>query len=238
MKHVTSAMFFVLVLMLALAQQRPAHASIINGSVSLDTTGLSDTFEMAFIFIDGSGAGDANNAVTLTNFGFGVGGSAGAVDPRLTTGGVSGDLTTGVTLVDSTFFNVFAATFTAGTLLTFDFGLTTNLEGTPDQFSMALLQSDGTQIATTDPSGADSLLTVNIDSAHPAFSAFASDLTPAPVVTLSASAPEPSSMLLLVAALMVALWSARARPGGARATPGPDRTVSMSGTGMRPMMRS
>jgi hypothetical protein len=230
-------MFFVLALMLAMAQQRPAHAGVINGSVSLATMGLSGTFELAFILIDGSSTGDANNTVTLGNFGFG-GGSTGAVDPLLTTSGASGDFASGVALTDSEFFNVFAETFTAGTLLTFDFGLTTNIDagGTPDQFSLALLQSDGTLIPSSDASGA--LLVVNIDSARPAFLGFSTELTPAPIVTLAATAPEPSSMLLLLVALMAALWSARARLGGARATPGPDRTVSMSGSGMRPTMRS
>src|SRR5437016_13675526 len=105
MKRVSWATFFVLALVLALAQQRPAHAGIINGSVSLDTSGLSGTFELGFILTDGSATGDANNTVTLGNFGFG-GGSAGSVDPLLSTGGASGDLTSGVALVDSAFLNI------------------------------------------------------------------------------------------------------------------------------------
>src|SRR5258706_13630873 len=52
----------VLALIMA-ADQRPAHASIITGSVSLDTSALSGSFELAFVFTDGSGAGDANNTV-------------------------------------------------------------------------------------------------------------------------------------------------------------------------------
>jgi len=210
MRRASWAMFFALTLMLTMAQQRPAHAGIINGSVSLDTTGLSGTFELAFILIDGSGTGDANNTVRLGNFAFG-GGSAGTVDPLFTTAGASGDFASGVTLTDSEFFNVFAETLTAGTLLSFDFGLTTNIDagGTPDQFSLALLQSDGTPIPSSDASGA--LLVANIDSAQPAFLGFATELTPAPVVTFAGTAPEPSSMPLLVVALMAALWSVRAR---------------------------
>jgi hypothetical protein len=211
MRRLTWGMFFVLVLMLALAQQRPAHAGMVNGSVSLDTSGLSGTLELAFIFIDGSGTGDANNTVTLSDFGFGAGGSAGTVDPLLTTAGASGDFASGVTLIDSEFFNVFAETFTAGTLLSFDFGLTTNVDsgGTPDQLSIALLLPDGTQVNTTDPSGANSLLTVNIDSALPAFATFGSDLMPAPVVTFAATAPEPSSLPLLALGLLLAWCSSR-----------------------------
>ena len=210
MRRVSWAMFFVLVLMLALAQQRPAHAGIINGSVSLDTSGLSGIFELGFVLIDGSGTGDANNTVTLNNFGFG-GGSAGAVDPVNTTGGASGDFASGVTIVDSEFFNFLAQAFTAGTGLTFDFGLTTNVDagGTPDQFSLALFQSDGTPIPSSDQSGA--LLVVNLDSAQPGFSVFATELTPAPIVTLAASAAEPSTVSLLAFALTGALWSVRRR---------------------------
>jgi hypothetical protein len=205
MKKTHWGMLVALALTLMVAQ-RPVHAGNISGSVSLDTTGLSGTFELAFILTDGSGTGDANNTVTLGNFGFG-GGSAGAVDPLLTTSGASGDFTSGVTLTDSEFFNVFAETFTAGTLLSFDFGLTTNIDAgrTPDQFSLALLQSDGTLIPSSDPSGA--LLVVNIDSAQPGFPGFATELTPAPIVTLAAAAPEPSTALLFALAFTGALWS-------------------------------
>jgi hypothetical protein len=203
-------MFFVLALMLALAQQRPAHAGIINGSVSLDTSGLSGIFELGFVLIDGSGTGDANNTVTLGNFGFG-GGSAGTVDTLATTAGASGDFASGVTIVDSEFFNEFAQTFTAGTVLTFDFGLTTNVDagGTPDQFSLALFQSDGTPIPSSDASGA--LFVANIDSAQPAFLGFETELTPVPIVTFAASAPEPSTVALLALALTAMLWSTRKR---------------------------
>jgi len=213
MRRLSRAMFFVLVLMLALGQQRTAHANVINGSVSLDTSGLSGTFELAFVFIDGSGTADANNTATFRNFEFG-GGNAGPVDTLATTIGASGDFASGVSIVDSEFFNVFAQTFTAGAVVTFDFALTTNVDagGTPDQFSLALLQSDGSPVPSSDASGA--LLVANIDSAQPAFLAFATEFTPAPIVTLAASVPEPSSLLLLVIALMAAPWSARARLSG------------------------
>jgi hypothetical protein len=195
------------------ADQRPAHAGVISGTVSLDTSALSGPFELVFIFTDGSAAGDANNTVTLSNFLFGVGGSAGTVDPSLSLGGGSGDLTSGVSLIDSFFLNTLASSFTPGSLLSFDFGLTTNVDagGTPDQFSLVLLQADGSNVHTEDPSGADALLAVNLDSARPAFSAFASELTPAPVVTESSTAPEPPSLLLLAIGLVGVLCSARTR---------------------------
>ncbi|HET9762690.1 MAG TPA: hypothetical protein VFR50_04205 [Casimicrobiaceae bacterium] len=198
-------MFVVLAVMLALAQQRAAHAGTVffTGSASLDTSALSGPFELVFVLTDGSGIGDANNLVELNDFAFGPGGGAGSVDTLLSTGGVSGDLTTGVALVDTAFFNVFASTFTPGSLLSFDFAFSTNIDGggTPDQLSMALLQSDRTPVPSTDASGA--VLVVNIDSPRPGFGLFATDLTPAPTVTFAGSAPEPPTALLLLVALLV-----------------------------------
>src|SRR5207237_10206708 len=127
------------------------------------------------------------------------GGGACRVDTSLSFRCESGDLTSGASLIDSSFLNIFASSFTPGSLLSFDFGLTTNVDpgGTPDQFSLVLLQADGSVVNTEDPSGANSLLTVNLDSAQPAFSTFASDLTPAPIVRSFATAPEPASFPLL-----------------------------------------
>ncbi|HVO88984.1 MAG TPA: PEP-CTERM sorting domain-containing protein [Casimicrobiaceae bacterium] len=186
--------------MLIMLSQRPVHAGVVAGSISLDTSALSGTFEIAFVFTDGSGTGDANNSVTLGNFGFG-GGSAGSVDPLLTTGGASGDLSSSMVLIDSAFLSIAAAFFDPGAVFSFDFALTTNVDagGTPDAFSMVLLRGDGSVVATADPSGADALLTLNVDSAQPGFNAFASELSPAPVVTPSV-VPEPSTMLLFALA--------------------------------------
>jgi hypothetical protein len=72
-----------------------------------------------------------------------------------------------------------------------------------------LLESDGTVVNTEDPSEANSLLTVNIDSANPAINTFASELTPAPIVTQSAAVPEPPGLLLLAIGLGAAVWSTR-----------------------------
>jgi len=211
MKPLRSLILCTMVLALVFATpQRAAHANI-SGSISLDTSGLVGPFELAFIFTDGSGTGDANNSATLTDFLFGIGGSAGAVAASLTTGGASGNLTSGISLVDSSFLNVFASSFNPGNFLFFKFALTTNLDagGTPDQFSLALLETDGSPVATPDPS--DALLFVNVDSARPGFNVFRSDLTPAPLVAILAVVPEPPILLLVLAGLMAALRSSRSR---------------------------
>jgi hypothetical protein len=217
MKKMRSTILITFVLALvAAAGQHSAEANSINGSVTLSTSGLSGLFELAFIFTDGSGSGDANNSVTLNTFQFGEIGSPGTVDTLLSTGGQSGSLATGVALIDSAFLNVFASTFEIGGFLFFKFSFTTNVDagGTPDQLSFALLHDDGSPVNTVDPSGADSLLTVNLDSAHPAISTFASDLTPAPIVTLSAQAPEPDSLLLAAACFSGLLFGLRRRAVG------------------------
>lgn len=209
MKRATMAMVIPLVAAL-LADGHPARAGILAASASLDTSGLVGPFELAFVFTDGGGSGDANNTVTLNNFLFG-GGSAGSVDTSLSFGGESGDLSSGVVLVDSFFVNIFASSFTPGSALSFDFSLTTNVDagGTPDQFSFELLHSDGTSVNTTDPSGANSLLTVNLDSAHPSVTTFASELTPAVIVVEAGAAPEPSSLALIAIALASVLVPVR-----------------------------
>lgn len=190
----------VLAALLIAAGQQVAYGDIVTTEV-FDTSALISSsagpFELAFVLTDGSGTGDGNNTVTLSNFLFGVGGSAGSVDTSLSTGGVSGDLASGVSLVDSSFLNIFASSFTPGSLLSFRLGLTTNVDpgGTPDELSLVLLQGSGPPlpVPTTDPSGLDSFLTVNIDSTQPTVSTFALAI------------PEPSSLLLIVVSSLAAL---------------------------------
>src|SRR2546427_13289286 len=90
------------------------RASIIGYDISMNTSPLighaAAPFSLAFQFTDGSGAGDANNSIVLSNFLFGIGGSA--VGSPTLFGDATGSLASGITLTDSSFFNAFTQQFT------------------------------------------------------------------------------------------------------------------------------
>src|SRR6185312_13251794 len=97
--------------------------------VTLNTAPLiGDTagpFSLVFQLTDGSGIGDGNNTVTISNFQFGSGGPSGS---PTTFGGVSGDVGSTVTLVDSSFLNYLIQPFTPGTTLEFTVTTTNNVD--------------------------------------------------------------------------------------------------------------
>lgn len=189
----------VVAAVLLIAAQPPAYGNLVTTEI-LDTSALignpEGPFSIAMLFTDGSGTGDGNNTVTLSNFAFG-GGSAGPVS--LLVGGASGDLTSSVSLSDTSFFNEFISSFTPGTKLSFLLNLTTNQEiPAPDEFSLLLLRGNGSPVPTADPSGLNSLLTVEISSSQPT------------VTTFPLAIREPATFLLLATALLCAI--ARLRP--------------------------
>lgn len=185
------------------------HANTIF-TVTLNTSPLvgsgAGPFSVAFQLNDGSGTNDGNNTATLTNFSFGGGSATGS--PTLF-GGAGGDLTGTVTLTDSDFFNAFIQGFSPGSSLSFLVDLTTNVDsgGIPDAFAFSILDANGFSIPTMDPSGADTLLTINIDSANPEILTYATDPSrntlggTGPAITMDAPVtspvPEPASLLLL-----------------------------------------
>lgn len=186
----------LLVALGALVLQAPAHADQIDLSfnASFDTAALQNQgqFELAFLLTDGSGTGDHNTTITISNFQFGTGGTGGGVTSD-SEGGFSGNLSTGVTLIDSSFFNLFGANFTPGNQLSFAASIvSTSLDSpTPDLFEFVILNSSGSPVPTTDPSGQNALITVNLDSISPA------------VQTNSISTPEPSLSVFLTSGLII-----------------------------------
>jgi len=193
----------------------PAHADL-TFHVDLDTSVLlgnaNAPYALFFQLNDGQGIGDANNSLTLSNFGFGGGATTGGATFD---GGASGTVPTGLTISDSSFFNAVTQSFTAGTALSFDVTLSTQLDpgGTPDEFSFAILDGNGNEISTM--GFGDPLIVVDIDSSHPSIQIFAGTgaygAMPAPVVGAAVSpVPEPATAGLFVAGLGMLLWHRRA----------------------------
>src|SRR5579859_8205239 len=142
---------FVSVLAFALWLAPFAEADILY-TFTMNTTPLvgHGPFSLDFQFLDGSGSPSDlnNNTVKLTNFAFGAGGSPSGGGTG--TGGASGSLASGVTLKDTGFFNEYFENFTPGTLLSFAID-TTNVAdpgGTPDLFTLAILDSVGNELPT------------------------------------------------------------------------------------------
>jgi hypothetical protein len=132
--------------------------------VTIDTSGLSSQdVTLAFDFIAGGGA--QNNSVDISKFT--SDGVLGAAGPN--SGTVSGSLPGGVTLTTAngtSFFNENLQHITLGSTLTFQVDATTVWGGgAPDALSFFILDSTAAQslIATSDPTGADSLFFLEAD---------------------------------------------------------------------------
>jgi hypothetical protein len=186
-------------------------------------------FTLDLQFVDGSGRPTDlnNNAVKLTDFAFGTGG--GALGGGTATGGVSGSLASGVTLKDIAFFNEYMEGFTAGGVLTFQID-TTNVAdpgGTPDLFTVAILDSSGNELPTT--GAASEFLDVSLaGGTGPQVSTFGSaagsryELS-APVVAAGGvgAAPEPATVWEMLSGFGLVGWwrvrrGRRVRGAGAR----------------------
>lgn len=204
------------VAVLAAATLSPARADSIF-TVTLNTAPLTTLpgssagpFAMAVQLTDGSGAGDANNTATLSNFQFGGGSAAACPGACSTFGGVTGSALSSIVLTDGSFFSALVESFTPGSSLSFQVDLTTNVDAgaTPDLFAFSLLDANGASLATLDPFGTDTLVSVNIDSANPSVLSYGTDSTrltsaggvslsiaaPAIGVPMSSSVPEPGSV--------------------------------------------
>jgi hypothetical protein len=215
---------FTLLLLLCIAGCfTVAHADVIY-NISMNTAPLlghpAGPFSLEFQFNDGSGTADSNNTAVLNNFLFNGGTPVGG--PTIT-GGVAGNLTSGITLTDSSFFNQFIQGFTPGSALSFLLSLSTNVDTgiTPDQFSFAILDKTGTEIPTLAPSFFDVFVQIDITTANPPVQAFATNAsrTPAgggPPINIGAptvsAVPEPSTFMLLSSGLVALFWRFKHQP--------------------------
>jgi len=169
--------------------------------VDLNTSALvgnaAGPFSLDFQLNDGSAAGDGNNTAMLSNFTFGSGGASGG--PTFF-GGASGNLSTSVTLTDTSAFNELFQSFTAGNTLSFDLTLTMNSDAgpTPDAFAFGILDNTLYNIPTTGVG--DSFLLVNLGSS-PTITTGAS-LSPSVSVNVTA-VPEPGSLTCFLMGLMI-----------------------------------
>jgi len=136
--------------------------------VTVDTTALGGTTgDVVFDFL--SGGGPADNALPIEGFT-----TDGTLGTPTTTGTVIepfGPLPNTVILVtdpNTSPFNEYLTGFTFGTTMSFLLNATENAPGpgsAPDEFSMYFLAADGmtSLITTSDPTGADTLLTLDLD---------------------------------------------------------------------------
>jgi hypothetical protein len=176
----------------------------LNVSINTSTLGQSGPSEIFFVFTDGNAPASGGNTATLSTFAFGTGGSGGLVDAFNTFGDVTSgtNLADGATMVSDQFTNEFAGFFTAGSQISFLLNLTTNLAPgapAPDQFAIYIADPTGNPVLSTDPSGFDSLLLINIDSASPTVNTYSSIVAESPVGTVAT--PEPATLLLLASGL-------------------------------------
>lgn len=203
-----------------------AHAGLVT--ITVDTQTLvghaAAPFYIDLQFTDGSGTGDGNNSVFVNAFDFGVGGSVGALF-ETASGDVAGDLSTGVMLTDTQFFNQFGQSFNPGDKLTFQVHFTGNVDaGTPDGFTFSILDSSLTPIPTLEPLLQDFVFSMDFDGRATTIQAYGGDTSRSPSAggdglafstryanELSSDAPEPATVWQFGAGLLVAAASARKR---------------------------
>jgi hypothetical protein len=184
----------------------PALADSIY-SVDVNTAPLAGTpAQIAFDFIAGGGP---SNTVTVTDFS--SDGTLGATSP---TGAVKGTLPGAVTLTDSSFFNEYLTNFTPGTTFSFRLSATTNgptSTSLPDEFSLFLLDpTTGMPLFnTSDPTGADSLLALNIDGspqgALSLYTASGNQATISATPLTVSTVPEPRTLVPLAVAILAVI---------------------------------
>ena len=196
---------------LLLACATVGRGANLNYTVYLNTASLAGNtnapFSLDLVLGSGSQSPNSDNTVTLSNFVF-YNGSVGAVS--YSSGGETGSMSSSVTLTTSGEDNELAQTFSnTVTEIQFSVSMTPNTNNPfPDQFDVAILDSGLNNIPTTDPSGGNTLVLANINTAQTVGSVNtyrSSANGEAPGVT--AAVPEPTPVAgLLVGLAALGLW--------------------------------
>jgi hypothetical protein len=197
--------------------------------VTINTSSLVGTgATLTFDFL--AGGGTQSNSVTISDFA-----TNGTLVPGgMNSGAVTGALPGTATLTNASFFNELQQGITLGTTISFQVDLTTNAPtggALPDTLSLFLLDPTATTSLTStgDPTGGDSLLTVQIDGTTAGDVATYSGTGPSIPITVSAvsgsgptSAPEMDAGTALAALTllvgMILVRSARRSPKAACAS--------------------
>ena len=194
-------------------------------TIKIDTSPLIDhvagPFSLNFQLTDGEGIGDGNTIVTLDHFDFGGGSIIGS--PTLL-GNVSDFLPSSISFTDGQFFNAFTQGFLPGSELSFNLTATESIDpnGTPDQFSLAILDSTGAELPTL--GFFDAFLVLDFDALNPPAQTFGSDIsrTPhgggssinitAPTIKEGRTVPIIGTISLFLIGFSVLIFSARNGP--------------------------
>ena len=118
-------------------------------------------FSLDVVLGSGSQTPNSDNTITLSNFIF-TNGSVGAVS--YSAGGETGSMSSTVTLTNSAQGNELAQQFSSGvTQIQFSVSMTSNTNNPfPDQFDVAILDGGLNNVATTDPSMGNTLVSVDL----------------------------------------------------------------------------
>lgn len=169
---------------------------------SIDASVLSGTpFSVAFDFIDG---GPPSNSVAIRAFS-----TDGSLGAALLSGGATGSLAAGISLTDSAFFNEYLQVVESASRLTFLIDLSGNSPdpgSLPDTLSFFLLAPDTgwPLFDTTDPTGAGSLFTLQIDDGGAVLSVYDPVGSGLPAAQWAVTAvPEATSLWMLLAGIVV-----------------------------------
>jgi hypothetical protein len=137
-----------------------------RGTVTIDTSALANNangpFTIDVQFIEGDGGASGNNSVTLTNFS--LGGGSIVTAPASLTGGVTvAGSPFSVVLANTSFFQDVQFSFTPGSSLTFQYDSTSNVDPVaPDTFTLAIFDSNGNEIPTTNANGFNSFVEIDL----------------------------------------------------------------------------